>query len=298
MVQAERWGEFSPFVEYSSQESLGWLAATLEWVFDQLPTPVRSKIPVNATLPAVELDQVEKVLESFGNFRTVKAKVGETDLAEDLARLQKVREIYPLSKIRVDANGAWDIEQTLEFCKAIKSAGFALEYLEQPVASISEMIALKQELRNQGLNFLIAADESIRKSEDPFEVAKKGAADILVLKSSPLGGIKSSLAIAQQSGLPVVVSSALESSIGLQAELHFAASLPDLNFDCGLATAALFAADVVTDPLLPVNGEIELREVTPDEKLIARYSVGTDRKAYLIERLDNTLELLESGIDV
>lgn len=298
LVKGERWAEFSPFVEYSTQESLSWLGATLEWAFGDLPTLVRDAIPTNATLPTVNKELVGEVLADFGEFSTVKAKVADTDILEDLARLLEVKRLYPNVKIRVDANGAWSIAEAVEFAHRATELDLSLEYLEQPVRTIPELAELRDKLKLSGLKIPVAADESIRKETDPLEVVRAEAADILILKSAPLGGIRSALEIAEQAKLPVVVSSALESSVGLQAELHFAGALKNLAFDCGLATATLFETDVVTNPLLPSAGKIAIREVAPDENLLTQLAVSSERKEFLLERLDKTLELLESGIDV
>jgi O-succinylbenzoate synthase len=298
LVQGERWAEFSPFIEYSTQESLSWLGATLEWAFGDLPPLVRDSIPINATLPTVKKELVGEVLADFGEFSTVKAKVADTDILEDLARLLEVKRQYPTVKIRVDANGAWSISEAIEFASRAAELGLSLEYLEQPVRTIPELAELKEKLKQSGLKIPIAADESIRKETDPLEVVRVEAADILILKAAPLGGIRSALEIAEQAKLPVVVSGALESSIGLQAELHFAGALENLDFDCGLATATLFESDVVGNPLLPSAGQITIPEVEPDEKLLSQLAVSADRKEFLLERLDKALELLESGIDV
>lgn len=291
IFRGQRWAEFSPFLEYSDEEASQWLRAALSWANDPLPDLNRRVIKVNATLPAVALDQISGTLEHFGKFETVKIKVAETkELSADIARVRKVRELFPDVKIRLDANGALDVESALFLASQLANLG--LEYFEQPVATIPELKQLKQQFESKGIALKIAADESIRKAEDPLRVAEEKAADIAVIKVQPLGGIDRALQIASDSGLEIVVSSALESSIGISHGLHLAAALPQLNYDCGLATTALLAADVTTSPLLPSNGVMEVREVEPNQELIEKYSVTDERKEWWLNRIDRCLELL------
>jgi O-succinylbenzoate synthase len=209
-----------------------------------------------------------------------------------LARVRRVRELFPDVNIRLDANGALDVESALFMASELNSIG--LEYFEQPVATIAELKLLKQQLELNGIELKIAADESIRKAQDPLLVAQEQAADIAVIKVQPLGGISRALKIAKESGLEVVVSSALESSIGISQGLHLAGALPDLRYDCGLATAALLEADVTSEPLLPTNGAIEIREVEPEQELIEKYSASEERHQWWLNRIERCLELLES----
>lgn len=294
LFRGQRWAEFCPFSEYPDSEAKAWLAAAIEWASGSVPEPKRTRVPINATLPAVPIEDVENVLTTFGEFRTVKIKVAEAgqDSATDIARINRVTELFPDVNIRLDANGAWSISAAIEFARAILETGCKIQYFEQPVATIDELSQLREKFHNLELGIAIAADESIRRVTDPLEVIRKQAADILILKNSPLGGIEKSLEIVNASDLDVVISSALESSIGLQSGLHLAASLEKLELDCGLGTAVLFEEDIVTEPLLPINGYIELREVEPDEALIKKYSVPKERKDFWLERLERVLELL------
>jgi o-succinylbenzoate synthase len=294
IFKGERWSEFSPFIEYGDQESAQWLKAALSWANEPLPALKRTSIPVNATLPAVSPELVQKALSSFGKFSTVKVKVAEsgTTVADDIQRLRKVRDLYPEAKIRLDANGAFDVETALGLIRNL--ADFNLDYFEQPVATIPELAQLRQKLAAEGISLKIAADESIRKETDPLLVAREGAADIAVIKVQPLGGIQNALHIAKESGLEVVVSSALESSIGLSHGLHLAGALDELKFDCGLATAALLEADVTDQPLLPVDGRIEIRNVEPSQELIEKYLAAPDRRDWWLARIDRCWSLLES----
>lgn len=293
IFRGQRWAEFSPFLEYGDQESSQWLRAALSWASDPLPALLRNSINVNATLPAVPLEKISSTLAPFGKFKTVKIKVAETkELAEDIFRVRKVRELYPEVKIRLDANGALDVEAALFLATQLNNLG--LEYFEQPVATIAELKQLKQRLASENINLKIAADESIRKAEDPLRVAREEAADIAVIKVQPLGGIDRALKIAAESGLEVVVSSALESSIGISQGLHLAGALPQLDYDCGLATAALLEADVTTQPLIPIDGAIEIRQIEPEEELLEKYAAGEERKQWWLNRIERCLALLES----
>jgi O-succinylbenzoate synthase len=286
------WAEWSPFVEYEAEEAAVWLAAALEFAFGNLPTLNRQSIPVNATLPAVAPDQVAKVLGRFGSFKTVKIKVAEEgqNITDDLARIAQVMELYPHAKIRLDANGGYQVEEALELAKELVKQSVPLEYLEQPVQSIAEMAELRLKLDELGVK--IAADESVRKVSDPLAVAHANAADVLILKAAPLGGIAPAIQIAREAGMPVVISSALESSVGLSMGAHLAAALPDLEFDCGLATAALLAGDVTRNPLMPVDGQIEVRRVEVDEDLLNTFKTEEHREDWWLERLEACYKLL------
>jgi o-succinylbenzoate synthase len=296
------WAEWSPFLEYPDEEAAVWLAAAIEFAFGELPELRREAIPVNATLPAVAPDQVEKVLSRFGDFGTVKIKVAEPgqSLNDDLQRVWAVRAAYPDARIRLDANGGYTVRNAFMIGASMIENGVPLDYLEQPVASIEEMVELRQMIKSTKIDLKIAADESVRKVEDPMAVVNAGAADILVLKAAPLGGISRALAIAKQAALPVVISSALDSSIGLSMGAHLAAALPThsaaepggLAFDCGLGTAALLAGDVTREPLIPVDGFIEVRRVAVDEQKLDIFEAEDHRIDWWIDRLDRAFKLL------
>ena len=185
------WAEWSPFTEYPDAEAAVWLSAAIEFAFGAKPQELRNRIGVNATLPAVAPAGISKVLSKFGSFRTVKIKVAEAgqSRADDLARALAVRELYPAAKIRLDANGGLSVAEALELIGALRKADLQLEYFEQPVATLAEMLQLGQALKDLGDNTLLAADELVRKASDPVAVARAGAADILVLKAAPLGGV-------------------------------------------------------------------------------------------------------------
>jgi O-succinylbenzoate synthase len=248
------WGEFSPFAEYGPAESSRWLASAIESATVGWPDPVRSAVGVNVTVPAVP-PQVAHDIVARSDCRTAKVKVaepGQSD-ADDLDRVEAVRDaIGPSGRIRVDANGLWDVDHAARVLTRL--ARFGLEYAEQPCATLEELAELRKRI-----DVPLAADESIRKAEDPLKVRAAGAADIVVIKVAPLGGVRSALAVAEACGLPAVVSSAVESSVGLAAGVALAAALPELGYDCGLATMSLLTGDVTDDPLVAVGGMLPVR---------------------------------------
>ncbi|MDC7804624.1 o-succinylbenzoate synthase [Sphingomonas sp. BLCC-B65] len=281
----EGWTEFSPFLEYNDAEAAVWLAAAIDYGWHRQPAPVRDRVPVNATVPAVAADDVPSVLARFDGCRTAKVKVAETGqtLADDVARVRAVRATMgPEGRVRVDANGGWNVDEAEHAAHAL--AAFDLEYLEQPCASIDELSELRERLADWDLP--IAADESVRKAADPLAVARAGAADLLVVKAQPLGGVARALSIVDEAGLAAVVSSALDTSVGLAMGAALAAALPDLPYDCGLGTASLLAADVTRAPLRPVDGSLPVGRVTPDAALLARHAASADRRSWWLERLE------------
>lgn len=289
VFRGERFAEWSPFVEYEDSEANVWLKAALSWANDPLPEIFRESIGINATLPAVKPDQVSEVLKGFAPFKTVKIKVaapGES-IADDLARIQAVTRHFPEAKIRLDANGGYSVSEALELVEKLGST--QLEYLEQPVATVTGMAKLRESLTGSGIK--IAADESIRKSGDPDEVLHLKAADILMLKAQPLGGIQASLEIANRLGLEVVVSSALETSLGIAQGLYLAAALPELNYDCGLGTVNLLAGDVTRQSLKPVGSELEPTVPEVDLELLEKFAASPERTKWWHERLARCLDL-------
>jgi O-succinylbenzoate synthase len=260
------WGEFSPFPEYGPRECARWLACAVEAATVGWPASVRQAIPVNVTVPAVRPDQAHDLVRAAG-CRTAKVKVAQPgqDDAEDVARVEAVRDaLGPAGRIRIDANGAWDVEHARRMLAAL--APFGLEYAEQPCATLAEMAALRR-----AVDVPLAADESVRRAEDPLRVRAAGAADIVVLKAAPLGGVRAALEIAAACELPVVVSSAVESSVGLAAGAALAAALPSLPYDCGLATMSLLTGDVTADPLAAAGGELAVRRPVVDPDRLAAW---------------------------
>ena len=288
------WSEWAAFTEYQDEEAATWLQAAIEWGFDELPEPVRKQVPVNAILPAVPTDEVAKVLGRAGKFSTVKIKVADPkqSLADDLERILEVKNLFPEAKIRLDANGGYSVEEALELITQLESNSIELEFFEQPVATIAELAELRVEIAKRGATVKIAADESVRKSSDPLAVELAGAADLLVLKSAPLGGVRNALDIANSSKLEICASSAMQSSIGLAAELHFAACLPALNFDAGLGTGHLFGGDLSADRLIPVDGFIEVRRPEINTSALDILKAEDHRYDWWIARLERCSRIL------
>ena len=288
------WSEWAAFTEYEDEEAATWLAAAIEWGFDEVPEPVRKQVPVNAILPSVPKNEIAKVLGRAGKFSTVKVKVADPkqSLADDLERILEVKNLFPDTKLRLDANGGYSVDQALELMTQVESNSLELEFFEQPVATIAELAELKVEIAKRGAIVKIAADESVRKSSDPLAVELAGAADLLVLKSAPLGGVRNALEIANSSKLEICASSAMQSSIGLAAELHFAACLPNLNFDAGLGTGHLFGGDLSADRLIPVDGFIEVRRPEINTSALDILKAEDHRYDWWVARLERCSRIL------
>ena len=278
------WGEFSPFLEYQPSECVPWLRSAIEAATKPWPELKRKKIKVNGTIPALNVpSDIERIVETFPGVNTFKVKVGD-NLSEDIARLAHVRSLRPNAKLRIDVNGSWSVATAITNLHSIYENIGAIEYVEQPCQSIEELRDLKAELK---VDIPIAGDEVLRKSADPFKVDLSGAVDLLALKVQPLGGIASALKLAQQHNLPIVVSSALESAVGISHGLALAASFNEMNFDCGLATGSLLSANVGDLPI--VNGEIEVKRIEPNFEGL---EVSPERYKWWQDRLMKTWELI------
>ncbi|PYE13078.1 O-succinylbenzoate synthase [Williamsia limnetica] len=274
------WGEFGAFPEYDDVEASAWLAAGIEAAYEGPPSPVRAAVPVNATIPAIPADQVAEVIARFPGAHTAKVKVaqeGQT-LADDVARVEAVRE--HIANVRVDANGKWTVAQAITALRAIGE----LEYAEQPCATIDELAQVRRATATP-----IAADESIRRVADPLRVIAAGAADIAVLKVAPLGGMRRVLELAAEIPIPVVISSALDSAVGISAGVAAAAALPDLGLACGLGTGGLFTTDVAA-PFVPDGGLLMPRTVDVDVAALPRADAARTR--WWMERLERCHALL------
>ena len=278
------WGEFSPFLEYGYQESAPWLASAIEAATKPRPKLYRKSVKVNGTVPALnEKSELERIVDSFPGVHTFKVKVGE-NLSEDIARLARVKSLRPKAQLRIDVNGNWNVQQAVTHLRAIFENIGPLEYAEQPCATVQELHELKEKL---AIDIKIAGDEVLRKAADPFSIDLNGVIDILMLKVQPLGGIARAHALAAHHNLPVVVSSALESAVGINYGLQLAASFPEMKFECGLGTGSLLSADVASLPI--VDGAIEISDVEPD---FAEYEVAAERFEWWKNRVMKTAELL------
>lgn len=256
------WGEFSPFWDYNAAECLPWWQAAYEAAYGAWPAPRRTSVAVNVTVPAVDAVRAKAIVRDSRGCRTAKVKVAEPGQTEsdDLIRVEAVRDaLGPGGLVRVDANGLWDVDTAVRMVRSLDRAAGGLEYVEQPCRTVEELAAVRRRVAVP-----VAADESIRRADDPRRVARLEAADIAVLKVQPLGGVAACLLIAEQIGLPVVVSSALETSVGIAAGLALAAALPELPHACGLATLALLAGDVTSAPFAVVDGELAVGRPEPD----------------------------------
>ena len=281
------WGEFAPFVEYSDQESLPWLESAIEAVDKALSPALRESIPINATVPASNNEaEIEQILSWYPGVDTVKIKVG-TGIKEDLARIKAVRKYLPKAKIRIDVNGSWSVKEALSNISAIyEVTGDLLEYVEQPVASLDELKQLKE---GMSVNVKIAGDEVLRKAKDPFAISLDGAIDILMLKVSPLGGIKRAMDLAIHHKLPVVVSSALESAVGISHGLALAARVPNLDYACGLGTSTLFNQDVSDIPI--ISGAIKVKNYPIEIIQIERHELKGERLEWWRNRISRVWNL-------
>lgn len=267
---AAGWGEFSPFPEYGPRESARWLAAAREAAEEGWPAPVRDRVPVNVTVPAVGPERAHAMVSGSG-CGTAKVKVAERgqSFAEDLARVEAVRDaLGPGGRLRIDANGAWEADEAIRNLRILDR--FGLEYAEQPSATLEELAKVRR-----AVEVPIAADESIRRAEDPLKVRVAEAADIAVVKVQPLGGVRAALRVVEATGLPAVVSSAVETSVGLAAGLALAAALPELPYACGLGTLSLLSGDVTKNPLTPVNGELTVRGVEIAPERLAAFTIDS-----------------------
>ena len=281
------WGEFAPFVEYSDQESLPWLESAIEAADKALSPALRESIPINATVPASNDEaEIEQILSWYPGVDTVKIKVG-TGIQEDLVRIAVVRKHLPKAKIRIDVNGSWSVKEALLNVNAIyEVTGDLLEYVEQPVASLDELKQLKEDM---SVDVKIAGDEVLRKAKDPFAISLDGAIDILMLKVSPLGGIKRAMDLASHHKLPVVISSALESAVGISYGLALAARVPNLDYACGLGTSALFNQDISDIPI--VNGAIKATSYPIDLDRVERYELKGERLEWWRNRISRVWNL-------
>ena len=279
------WGEFSPFLEYGKDEAAYWLGAGIEAAFGELPKLQRDEIEINATLPAVDSQiDVERILSWYPGAKVVKIKVGD-ELEADLNRIQHAINFNDNLKIRLDVNGGWSVKQAEDsIARIVQRFGLErFEYIEQPVATL-------QELKELNLPIPVAGDEVIRKAKDPFSVDLQGAVDILMLKVSPLGGIARSLEIAKHHNLPIVVSSALESAVGISQGIRLAAALPQLNYACGLATGKLLSNDVAELPI--IAGRMKVSEVHPTGML--NFQAAPERITWWKNRIRDSFEVWQA----
>jgi O-succinylbenzoate synthase len=272
------WSEFSPFIEYNNKESATWLKAALEAATTPAPRPIRDEVAVNAILPNIKVDQVSSLLASFNGCTTIKVKVN--DFVNDHLLLQEVLRNIPGAKFRLDVNGGWNLEEAIDNLRNYaQEFSEQIDYVEQPCRDIADLKSLGQMVK-----IPLAVDESIRKNLGSDLTKLKDVADVAIIKWAPTGGFKSALEVIEKIQLPVVVSSALDSSVGISHGLSLAAAIPNLYGPCGLATVALLAADVTSQPLIAENGVIKNRRVIPD--LIEVYEAEPARLRWWQDRVN------------
>jgi O-succinylbenzoate synthase len=276
-------GEWSPFLEYDDATARPWLACAREAADEGWPAALRDAVPVNGAVPATDPERAHAIVRA-GGCRTAKVKVAERGqvLADDLARVEAVRDaLGPDGLVRVDANGAWDVDGAVRAIAALDRAAGGLEYVEQPVMAVEDLAVVRRRV-----DVPVAADESIRRAADPYRVRDLEAADIAVLKVQPLGGVRACLRIAEDIGLPVVVSSAIESSVGIAAGVALAAALPELPHACGLATVQMLTDDVAGEPMRPIDGMLRVARPEVDEAALTRLAAPADRVEHWRRRLE------------
>jgi o-succinylbenzoate synthase len=298
------WAEFSPFTEYDTVEAARWLAAAVEFACAEPPEPLRQRVPVNGTIPACPPERVAEVAARYDDVSTFKVKVAEQglgSLAEDIRRIEALLRARPDAAVRLDANGRYAPEEAMRALRQF--ARFELEYVEQPVAEVEDLARIREAVDAAGLGIRIAADESIRKAEDPSRVAALGAADVIVVKVQPLGGVLRAREVIAGCGLPTVVSSALDTSVGLSAGAALAAALPVTDAAaeifggapaCGLGTSALFAADVCASPVRAEGGAVAVGRATPDPDRLSRLQAAPERVQWWMHRLQRCWEHLRA----
>jgi len=289
------WSEFSPFLEYDAAESSRWLKAAIEGAYLSWPEMKRQTVSINATLPRIDSNQVSDFLRNFPGCTTVKMKVN--DFESDADRLEAVLDAIPDAKIRLDVNGGWTLSQArTHLFNYHHRFGNVFDYIEQPCISVEDLRVIKSEIP-----FRVAADESIRKELDKDFSDFNEVADVAIIKWAPIGGITTAHRLIEKIGLPVVVSSALDTGIGISHGVALAASITNLDGACGLGTVALLESDITEPAVLPMSTGINVGRITPDESLLARYAASPDRLAWWENRVQQiwsesfVSELEESG---
>jgi len=264
------WGEFSPLPGYPCDPARCEEAAR-EAAFVGWPAAVRTEVAVNALVPAVDRQTAGELAAEAAatGVRTLKVKVGGGSLSEDADRVSAVRDaVGSGGRIRLDANGAWDVDTAVTAIERL--AGFDLELVEQPVADLEDLARVRRRVAVP-----VAADECVRSLVDARRLAALDAADAVVVKVQPLGGVRAALQVIEAAGVPAIVSSLYETSIGLAAGVALAAALPELPYACGLGTGGLLAGDVVADPLIPHGGSLAVRRPSPDPALLTRWGIDS-----------------------
>jgi O-succinylbenzoate synthase len=277
------WSEFSPFLEYEDGEAKSWLRASLEAAYKQPPKLYKDRININATLPKVKPENVGSILQKFSGVKSIKIKVDS--FKEDADLVEAALEYSPDAKIRLDVNGGWDLKSALLNLHDFHLRfGPVFEYIEQPCNSIEDLKALRKEIPMK-----IAVDESIRKFIDSDHSELSECADFAIIKWQPSGGVSNSITLVNEIGLPVVISSALESGIGLSQGLNLASAL-SVELGCGLGTANLLTSDIVNEELEITNGQIRVEARTPNMEKVAKFRASDERRTWWINRIERIIK--------
>ena len=283
------WGEFSPAPDASPAVLARWLTAAVEAGTVGWPDPMRGRIPVAVRVPAVGAAEAHRLVTDSG-CRTADVVVGYGPPADDVARVQAVRDaLGPSGSIRCDANGQWGIDDAVAAIDTLERAAGGLQYIEQPCATTEELAAVRRRI-----GVPVAVDEALRNAPDPSALDLTDVADIAVLSFGPMGGVRRALRIAEAIGLPCVVTSTGETSVGLAGGVALAGVLPELPFACGLGTRGLLTGDVVAQArwLVPVDGRLPVAPMPPgpDADLLRRFALAdSDRVAWWRQRLRGAL---------
>lgn len=287
-------GEWAAFTEYDDSEAAWWLVAALEQAFGEEPSFVPKPVPVNAIVPALPPSDIEAWLQMFPGVAAVKVKIaqkGET-LEDDIARAREVRRVCGDEVLlRLDVNASWDLDTATDSIQKLET--FSIDYVEQPVATIAEMKELQKRLAGR---VRLAADELIRTTRS-LDLLDRSVCDVAIIKPSPLGGFGRPIELASQAlerGMDVVVSSALETSVGLT---HATAVACWVNQETGvdtahgLSTQLLLRSDVADEPLAPQNGWVTPATITLDRGSIEKVRAPRERVDWWRARLERCLPL-------
>jgi len=283
------WSEFAPFVEYEASEAKSWMQAALEAAYKPWPELKRAEIEINATLPRVSADRVPEILKRFPGAKSIKIKVDDFEVDSDL--VEAALDFNPEVKIRLDVNGGWDLKQALlNLYNYHLRFGNVFEYIEQPVFELTDLKLLKSEIPMK-----IAVDESIRKALNSDLSVLKDCADVAIIKWAPGGGFENTKKLIKEIGLPVVISSALDTGIGISHGLALAASQETLDYACGLGTISLFESDICLAENAMKDGKLKVNRAIPDEILVEKYRASADRRLWWEERI--TKVIANGGFD-
>ena len=284
------WGAFCPPRDSDDLTDARWLTSAVEGGTVGWPDPVRGRVPVAVTVPAVTPQDAAAIVTGSGCTAVDVHVAGEPG---DLARLEAVRgALGPAGAIRCVIEQAWDAVVAAQLIPALEHASGGLEFVQLPGTTAAELVTL-----HRRLDIRLAVDVS---GFLPDGLALSDVADVAVLTVGPLGGVRRALRFAERCELPCVVSGPAgvsETSIGLAGGLALAGALPELPFACGLGTAVVLAGDVVSAgrALIPADGYLPVAPMAPgpDAERVAEFSIDdVERVAWWRRRLLAARELL------